>query len=179
MSVNTIGFVSMNNVQNQAEFMELVKNTINELVANSYREHKVQDLETIKIPMILNQARMSDFSYDVTGGRETFQAVFSLFIGAEDFSLDEPYTPFRVVSEGSRVAKEGSDAIPNEARCLFIHSNCMDYGDVMEGPKMVLSLGAWGEATTIIKAILDRYGAEYYFMEDDCTRRFEKVPAVN
>lgn len=172
MASSTIGFVDMKNIPSQAEFMGSLKASINALIDESYLEHGVDKMEPGSIPIIRNQARLSEFDYDVSGGRyERFIADFSIFVAKEDFSSSQANKKFKV--------KFGDDSaekvtIPNEGRGLYILPNCMDYSEAFEGPKMVLSIGNWGKSAEIITRILEDFGAEYYFAQDDCTVEYEK-----
>lgn len=175
MGSSTIGFVSMKNIPSQAAFMESVKTSIRKMVNASYETHGVNQREASRIPLIRNQAMPDHFEYDVIAGRESFRATFGLFIDAKDFSSEAPCYRFNILKDGKRVKAEGKETIPNEARMLYILAECMDYSEAFEGPKMVLSIGNWGQSEAIIRTILDDYGAEYYFAQDDCSMEYEKV----
>lgn len=175
MGSSTIGFVSMKNIPSQAAFMESVKTSLRALIQESYDRHNVQRHEMARIPLIRNQATPDHFEYNVIGGREAFCVNFGVFIDPKEFSTESAYYRFNITKKGVRMKAEGEDAIPNEARMLYIISECMDYPEAFEGPKMVLSIGNWGQSETIIKTILENYGAEYYFAQDDCSCNYEKI----
>lgn len=177
MGSSTIGFVSMKNIPSQPEFLETVMETVNKLIQTSYEQHGVGEREVGPMPLIRNQALPNHFEYNSRDGRETWWLNFSLFIDAKDFSSENAYRKFTVIEDGKRVVAEKESAIPNEARSLFILNNCMDHSDILEGPKMILSIGNWGQSERIIKSILDSYGAEYYIVKDDCSDDFERVEA--
>lgn len=61
-----------------------------------------------------------------------------------------------------------------EDRMLTIHFDCDVEGEACgykDGPKLILSLGAWGSSVEIMKAVLDnlKHLGDTYLIENDCT----------
>lgn len=175
MGSSTIGFIDIKNIPSKVAFFASVQESISALVNETYIEQGVGALEHSSIPLIRNQAFMRHFNYDASGGFERLSGSFSVFVAKKDFSAANAYYKFKRRFGEDTDILEGNDAIPNEGRYLFISPDGMDYHEVFQGPKMVLSLGNWGLSFEIISRILNDFGAEYYIAKDDCSDEYEKI----
>lgn len=170
MSVETVAFIPMNEIVSTAEFVQSLKNSINEMVKESYLEHDIGRLYNSRIPFVLNQAKIRNFEYDVVGGREHMRATFSVFVDVDEFNIKNAHQTFEL-PDNTLIHTE------NEARMLYIFSNVHDHSEVLEAPKMVVQLGKWGRSREIIQRVMNDFGVDYYFTADDCAEDFELVSA--
>lgn len=57
-----------------------------------------------------------------------------------------------------------------DQRALFVHFGCDGDCDAAHiGPKVIFSLGAWGNSENIIKIILNEFKGKRYCIDNDCS----------
>lgn len=118
MSSNTKLYVNQYNQKNDEliatnRLMATVKNSINELIKDSYEEHNIKQYETnISLPFIRNAAILSNFNYepsyheDLNLDFEIFRAQFSVFRSSDNWNAEKDFfatTDFKLKKEGAEI----------------------------------------------------------------------------